>query len=246
MGNKLRQLCNLMEILSEKEGRAYLRSVRRPSFSAFRLWQGIKAHCGTVATVVDVGANRGQFALASRYFFPQSRIYAFEPIPGLATALLKKFATSPEVHVENAAVGSRPGQATFRISEYDHLSSLVPPTMRRLEESPSARLKESVEVRVVTLDEWFFERQTPESVLLKLDVQGFEGEVLDGAREFLKRVDYLLYESAFAQMYQGERTFSDMFDFVRALGFELIAPLDFWTGPSKRICEVDLLWRRKK
>ena len=182
--------------------------------------------------------------MASRHFFPNAKLYCFEPIPSHANALGKRFSRISGVHVENKAVGAAEGTARFHISEYDHLSSFAEPTERRLAESPDARIRQSIEVDVVTLDQWFANRAISGTTLLKLDVQGFENEVLAGASELLKRVDYLLYESSFERMYHGEKIFSEMFDHVRGLGFELVAPLEFWTGPSHRVCEVDLLWRR--
>lgn len=246
MIKRFKQIGELLGLLSHKRGWGYLRFAKRPSFGAYKICRGLHIQCGPIGTIIDVGANRGQFALASHYFFPEADLHCFEPIPGHARVLKQRFARYPGIQIENKAMGAAAGFAEFHISEYDHLSSFVAPTQRRLDESPEARAKQSVQVEVVTLDHWFTDKVLKGPVLLKLDVQGFESEVLAGGREFLSKVDYLVYESSFEQMYEGEKVFGEMFDLVRSLGFELVAPLDFWTGPSLKICEVDLLWRRKK
>lgn len=83
-------------------------------------------------------------------------------------------------------------------------------------------------------------------VLLKLDVQGFEKEVLKGALHSLRQIDYLLFETSFVQMYDGEPLFDEMHHFVKELGFDFIAPVGFLQSEKLQILQMDLLYKRKK
>lgn len=80
----------------------------------------------SVRTVVDVGANRGQFALAVRHCFPDATIFSFEPLPGPATIFCRVFAADTSVHLFGAAIGPETGEATIHVSARDDSSSLLP------------------------------------------------------------------------------------------------------------------------
>jgi hypothetical protein len=82
-------------------------------------------------------------------------------------------------------------------------------------------------------------------VLLKIDVQGAEKDVVEGARETLKRVDYVLMETAFTPMYIGQPSFTEMIETMRAFDFTFLRPVDFLKSPkSGEILQADILFRR--
>ena len=70
-------------------------------------------------------------------------------------------------------------------------------------------------------------------VLLKIDVQGYEVEVLQGGRRLLKHVDYVLVEVSYAHLYKHQATFEDVYSLLRQSGFsytgnwgQLSSPVD--------------------
>ncbi len=81
--------------------------------------------------------------------------------------------------------------------------------------------------------------------LLKLDVQGFEKEVLKGATNTLNKIDYLLFEASFVTMYKGEPLFEEMHTYVKEIGFELIAPIGFLQSENLQILQMDMLYKRR-
>jgi FkbM family methyltransferase len=77
-------------------------------------------------TVVDIGANRGQFALAARHCFADARIVSFEPLSGPAALWRAVFAGDARAALVEAAVGPEAGEAEIHVSARDDSSSLLP------------------------------------------------------------------------------------------------------------------------
>jgi FkbM family methyltransferase len=135
-------------------------------------------------TYVDVGAHIGFYvSLALAAIGPSGRVIAFEPLEEnyekLATSVWEVSGRYPNIEIHRAAVGAAPGEATlFRPtaawSHQTYRASLLPAANR----TPSGR------VPVVTLDEAL---ETMSCRLLKIDVEGNEGDILRGARSFLDR-----------------------------------------------------------
>lgn len=137
-----------------------------------RLLQGL---VGPGATVVDVGANVGVY---TRYLAglvgPSGTVHAFEPAPANFHRLQGHLARIPHVRLKQAAVGSRSGTTTLYLSEalnVDHQTY------------DSGAGRRGVEVPIVRLDDHFSPGDRVD--LIKIDVQGHEMHVLEGARRVL-------------------------------------------------------------
>jgi FkbM family methyltransferase len=174
-------------------------------------------------TVIDVGANRGQFALYSRRRFPDAEVYCLEPLAGARSTLTRLFAQDERVHVIAAAAGSKAGTSSINVSKADDSSSLLAPATLQSQRFPGTEMVGVEEIGVRTLDDLFGRRELAGPVLLKLDVQGFELEALRGATGLLERVDTVLCECSFVAFYKGQPLFDDISDYLRAAGFRLTA-----------------------
>src|SRR5215213_6191707 len=155
-------------------------------------------------TVVDVGANVGQFAVASAKLFPKAQVYSFEPVPECADELRKNVARLGHVTVHPFALGEEEGTVSFHVNAYSLSSSLLPLAESHREAFPEAREERTIEVEVSTLDRVFAKMKLERPVLIKLDVQGYEAQVLRGGEETLQRADYVVMEASFSAMYEGE------------------------------------------
>jgi hypothetical protein len=103
-----------------------------------------------------------------------------------------------------------------------------------------------VRVPVRTLDAELGDATLPSPTILKLDVQGYERWVLDGASRTLQRVDLLLMEASFRPLYHGEPPFLALITMVRDLGYDLLCPLGWLTSPVTGEClQCDLLFARR-
>jgi hypothetical protein len=104
----------------------------------------------------------------------------------------------------------------------------------------------SINVKVQKLDDFPFVKPIKKPVLLKLDVQGFEKEVLMGGTKFLTEVDYILIEVSFVRMYEGEPLFDEIHDVIKSLGFGLHSPVGLLTARDERILQMDMFYKRLK
>jgi FkbM family methyltransferase len=196
-------------------------------------------------TIIDVGANVGQFAVACATIFPAARIYAFEPNPASACLLEKNVSKFTNVTVFTHALGEEQGEATFHINSHSHSSSLLPLGEHHKQAFPQAKEISDIQVPVRRLDDLEDGLMLAAPVLLKLDVQGFEPQVLAGATKVMARTDYVLVESSFKPMYKGEVHFRDLQELLLLRGFTFDRPLDFLKHPkTNEILQMDALFSR--
>lgn len=140
---------------------------------------------GRFTTVIDVGANRGQFALLARHLWPNARIHSFEPVPSAATVLDELFRQDSMHVVHRFALGSQEEHRVIRVPANDDWSSFVVDFARA----------DHITVPIRTLDGLDLEINGP--TLMKIDVQGFEMAVLHGACGTLPRIDTVIAECSF-------------------------------------------------
>jgi len=223
-----------------------MRTWRPFSLAAFRLVTGLVEEGLRFTTVLDVGANAGQFARACLGVWPEATIVAFEPLPGLAdqlTATLGPIARPGRFQAHAVAVGAADGMAAFRPHAHSLSSSALPvATDVRLE--PWARELAPTTVPLRRLDTALAGRTLAPPVLLKVDVQGLELDVVAGATETLGRVDAVLVESAFEPQYEGQPPFAAVDAALAAAGWALQRPLDIRRDGRGRAVEADWLYRR--
>ena len=168
--------------------------------------------------VFDVGANVGQYASILFEEVPHSRVYSFEPNP-FAFSQLVAGIHQPDFHAFNLAVGSAPGPATM----FDHVEgegtfhgSLVKGVIENVHHD---RARE-IPITVTTIDNMMNELKLDRIDLLKIDVEGFEAEVLRGAEHAIREKKIGLVQFEFNEMNTISRVFVQ--DFIGLLpGYKL-------------------------
>jgi len=215
------------------------------SLAAFLIISRMKRSGVQPKTLIDIGANVGQFAVASIHMFEGSTVYPVEPDPRVAEQLRKNVGMPVAENVRVTAIGNSIGTATFHVNRDPQVSSLLPLGADRIESFPASKVVEEITVPVTTLDVLFDGVILVEPILLKIDVQGFEDRVIAGGGSFLKRVQWVLVEVSFSRLYEGERNFETIVDLLKKHGFRFVRPMNFHFSPKTgEIIEMDALFIR--
>jgi len=165
-----------------------------------------------VDTIVDVGANEGQFALRMRDLGFNGMIHSFEPVKGTYAILRDKAARDPRWKAYDFALGGRAGRATINVSDTSQFSSFFQSNEFGRDNFGDMRLSRTEQVEVKTFDEFLREaRVESDRIFLKMDTQGFDLDVFAGAAGSLDHIVGLLSEVAFIPIYDG------MPDYLEAL-----------------------------
>ncbi len=195
-------------------------------------------------TVVDIGANRGQFSLVVRELFPEARIIAFEPLAEPASRFRQLFQDDTHSVLYPLAVGSEEQQQIMHVSAADDSSSLLPPGEEQLRLFPETREAETREVTVVPLDAIVQPDELEPPALLKIDVQGYEHEVLRGCQRLLPHFQYLYIEGSFLELYEGQALADELVCMLREAGFRWKGIYHTLYDAQGRCVQGDLLFER--
>ena len=197
-------------------------------------------------TLLDVGANVGQYAALVRAAGFEGRIVSLEPLPDAFARLQRRMRADPSWTGLEVAAGAEPGRATIHVSANSYSSSLLPVTELHVGTDPASRVVADLDVEVTTLREVVAaEGIEPARTLLKIDTQGFESEALDGAGTLLDTFAAIQLELSYAELYTGQTGAEDLTVRLAAHG------LTPWTwdagisGADGRLLQSDTLFIRR-
>jgi FkbM family methyltransferase len=168
-------------------------------------------------TLIDVGANKGQFSLAARYLFPDIEVHAFEPLERERT-IYEKVVTPAKLYA--TAVGRVAGEASFYVTSRADSSSLLQPGSLQ-KKAYGVSTKSLITVSVARLPDIIDLSNLSRPILLKIDVQGGELEVLQGAEAGLSLIDMIYCEVSFVQLYEGQPLANEITNYLSEQGFAL-------------------------
>ncbi|VVM06959.1 2-O-methyltransferase NoeI [Methylacidimicrobium cyclopophantes] len=171
-------------------------------------------------TLVDIGANRGQFALVARRCWPEARIYSFEPLEAPCGRFRKLFAGDSRVHLFPVGIAPERQRRGIHLSRREDSSSLLPMGTQS-EFFPGTEEAGRVEVEVGPLGEWVSAAEIDSPAFLKIDVQGYEAEVLRGCLPLLACFSYVYVEASFVELYRGQALADEVIRFLQESGFRL-------------------------
>jgi FkbM family methyltransferase len=196
------------------------------------------------ASVVDVGANRGQFTVFAHCLYPQARIFAFEPLPGPYAVLARIAAGHQRIQTFRAAIGPEATPARIHVMEPDDCSSLLAPTERQSALFPRTRRAGELPVEMAPLHAFLGPGDLPDPALLKLDVQGFELAALAGCAAMLDRFAAIYVECSFVPLYAGQPLADEVLAYLRDQRFRLSGVYNPTQDRSGSAVQADFLCTR--
>ena len=173
-----------------------------------------------VSKVLDVGANRGQYAHELRASGFTGDIISFEPLRDAFAELASKANQDPKWQCINIALGDFDGETLINKASFDQESSLLGFSREYCEPEIRTVARESVTVTKLSTV-WSDLISSEDVVFIKLDVQGFESQVLDGLAEVPTNVVGFELELSLSPIYEGQVLFHTLVSRMDELGFQL-------------------------
>jgi len=198
-----------------------------------------------VQTILDAGANKGQFALWSRKFFPESKIYSFEPVYANFKNLERIAREDERWDVFQVALSDIcEDRQIFHHINHPSSSSFHESTNLELELFPETKDKILENVSCVTLDDWLNDSNVclHDDILLKLDVQGHETQVLKGAEKLLHITSIVITEVIVESLYRGQARFVDIVNILAESGFHFHGVLEHGFDKDDSVVSLDAVF----
>jgi FkbM family methyltransferase len=197
-------------------------------------------------TIIDVGASIGIFTKAANYLYPEAKIYSFEPLDSSFFKMKSLIGNNKNIKMYNFALGEKNGHILINKNKYEYSSSIFDMSDIHKNAFPYTAESAKQEIDVKILDEVFYNESLERPILIKLDVQGYELNVLEGATNFLKKCDYIIIELSFKELYIGQPLFNDIYSFLINNNFILIDFIDYLRNPvSFELLQVDAVFKNQ-
>ncbi len=176
-----------------------------------------------VDTLIDVGANTGQFAESMYDFGYKGKIISFEPVKGVYEQLVKRSRRYPNWTVaDRMAIGATDGEIEVNVSESTVFSSILKIKDEYVSATRKSRIIDTEKVSIHRLDTIIeqYVSLAGANVLLKIDTQGYEKEVVAGSSKLLQQLTGIKIEIPLYMIYENTSwAFFEIVDFMKTQGF---------------------------
>lgn len=201
-----------------------------------------------ITLVLDVGANAGQYATRLRNLGYRGRIISFEPLAEPFAQLQRSAGQDPLWDVCQLALGDTDGEDVINVAGNTQSSSLLPMLRRHEESAPQSRYVGTQQITIRRLASIWPELEASnqrDRIWLKLDVQGYEMRVLRGADAVLEDVDTVQAETSIVPLYDGNLSWRELDDWLRARNFRLVGLEPGWEDlTTGELLQVDGIYTR--
>tara|TARA_R100001143_G_C3358323_1_gene133933 strand:+ start:1621 stop:2394 length:774 start_codon:yes stop_codon:yes gene_type:complete len=178
------------------------------------------------STIIDVGANKGQFVQKIFSFFPNADIYCFEPL-NEPFIKLTEWANTQRCNIRafNLAIGDEDKDVEIYLHKaHTPSSSLLTTTTLNESHFPIIKEQKKITVQQKTLDHAFEDENInisdlPRDILIKLDVQGYEEHVIAGGQRVFSQASACILEINLDALYKGQAEFKVIVDMMTNLGY---------------------------
>jgi FkbM family methyltransferase len=198
-----------------------------------------------LTTLLDIGAAVGEFSRAAHVAWPGIKIFAFEPMPTSFAQLKQNLANIPDADAINCALGEKRGEVALEQSAARDASSLLKMADLHKQAFPHSAETRTVKVQLERLDDIAQRMELRKPMLIKIDVQGYENNVLQGGEQTIRQAKVLILETSFEPLYEGQALFPQIYDYLRAHGFVFRGVFDQLRNPQdERVLQMDAIFVR--
>lgn len=203
-----------MSILQKLKYQIYLRKDLKRRFTIINNYQ--------INILLDIGANTGQYATKMRNLGYLGKIISFEPVQEAFQILAKSAKKDKNWVVKNYALGDKDTTGIINVSGSSDNSSILEMLPVHSESSKDLKYVGQQEIEIKKTDTIFSSFVKDEdNVMLKIDTQGFEKNVIDGALKSLKKIKIIQLEMSIVPLYENEILYREMITYLEYLGFQL-------------------------
>ena len=178
-----------------------------------------------IKTIIDVGANEGQFINSINRILPGKKIFAFEPIKVCYDKLVSN-TKHLNVTAFNCGLSDHSGKSEINISENFVSSSILPIENLTTSLYPESHYVNKQTIELKRLDDVLAGVDIATNILLKIDVQGYEQKVIAGSVNILKNIAVLIIEFSYQPLYADQWLFDDTYKYFTSIGFKFVGIAD--------------------
>jgi len=198
-----------------------------------------------IKTLIDVGSNKGQFMLLLERYFPNIQMFSFEPIKEELDIQKKLFSLRKKIFFYNFGIGNKNCKKNFYITKRKDSSSFYKFNNQNFS-NQDYEITEKRKVKILKLDKALNNKSLKKPILLKLDVQGYEMEVLKGSLKILKKINYILIEVSNSQIYKNQATEIQIIDFLQKKNFFPLSSTKASKINQTNFLQRDILFKKKE
>ena len=198
-----------------------------------------------IEKIIDVGAHKGEFLEKMLKIEKVNSFYAFEPQKNIFNELSEKFSKNKKVTLYNFAMDKEITNKKLKINKLSMTSSLAEINEKSLYLKiknfltfSKSNFVDEYEIQTNTVDK-IFENISLQKALLKIDVEGFEMNVIEGSQMKLKEIPFILLENQFGNHYKNNN-FKDIINTLSKQNFEIYKKFTFPT-----LHYQDILFKKK-
>lgn len=200
-------------------------------------------HSLNIETILDIGANVGQFAVTVNALLPKAQIYSFEPLTDCCEKLKVRMSACNTFTAFNLGLGDQSGNLMFDRNSYSPSSSFLKIADVHKKAFPKTKDTKTLEVKIDRLDNIAQQLAIANPFMVKIDVQGYEYKVLQGGEQTIKNARLVITETSFVTLYDNQPLFKDIYSTLINWGFIYAGSLDQLYNPQDgRVLQADSIF----
>ena len=232
----LNKLIKLLKLLKNKKTRVGLVNNIAANIELEDLVKNLEFN-----TVLDIGSNKGQFILLVEKLFENDKFfYSFEPINEVLKKKKKFFSSKKNIIFFNFALGKESETKIFNITKRIDSSSFL--EINDLVKNTDYLIKEKRSIEIRALDKIIKGENLIKPILIKIDVQGYEFEVLKGAENILRQTKYIIIEVSENEIYKGQSLTNEIINYLENFNFSSKNETEFYQIPGTKFKQKDILF----